>query len=59
MQSIFDVMVSAKSECAFKEINFFGDGRTTTLTEHAKFYARAFLLAKDNENLRKKLELVD
>jgi hypothetical protein len=52
-------MVSAKSECAFREINFFGDGKTTTLSAQPNFYASAFLIAKDNSNLRQKLALVD
>lgn len=54
-------MVSAKSECAFREISFFGfgDGKTTTLLEQPNFYASAFLIAKDNSNLRQKLTIVD
>lgn len=52
-------MVSAKSECAFREINFFGYGKTTTLLEQPNFYASAFLIAKDNSNLRQKLAIID
>jgi hypothetical protein len=56
---VFDLLVAAKSECAFRDINFFGDGKTSTLLSQPTFYGSAFLKAKDNANLRQKLDLID